>query len=50
MSTSTKTATLLKGGEWLIKESAPEEIYTPKILMKNRRWCETCVISSWTRK
>ena len=30
MSTSTKTATLLKGGEWIIRQSAPEEIYTPE--------------------
>jgi len=30
MSTSTKSAAVLKGGEWIIRQSAPEEIYTPE--------------------
>src|SRR4051812_36659656 len=30
MSTTTKSNTLLKGGEWLIKESSPFETYTPE--------------------
>jgi alkylation response protein AidB-like acyl-CoA dehydrogenase len=30
MSTSTQKAAVLKGGEWLIKESTPAEIYTPE--------------------
>ena len=30
MSTEVKQATALKGGEWLIKESSPFEIFTPE--------------------
>src|SRR5690606_35611486 len=30
MSAATETKKLLKGGEWLIKESAPSEIFTPE--------------------
>ncbi|MBS1654505.1 MAG: hypothetical protein JSU05_06660, partial [Bacteroidetes bacterium] len=30
MSTGTKTKTLLKGGEWLIKESSSFETFTPE--------------------
>ncbi len=30
MSTSTQKAAVLKGGEWIIKENSPSEIYTPE--------------------
>ena len=30
MSTATATKTVLKGGEWLVKESLPFETFTPE--------------------
>ena len=30
MSATTETKTVLKGGEWLVKESKPSEAYTPE--------------------
>src|SRR3954471_23170334 len=37
MSAATDTKTLLKGGEWLTKESLPSDIYTPEDFTEEER-------------
>ena len=39
------TKTVIKGGEWIIKEVKADDVLFPNNLMKSKKWCLICVIN-----